>query len=81
MDAINVLNIIDGNVNLALKKVGLPKEEVELMASLRESICRKQCKANNGSTYLNENDKCTACGCNMQAKWRAPEAKCIVGAW
>lgn len=77
----NIINIVEGTVNLALKNVGLPNEEVELMATLRERICKTQCTFNQGKTYLNENDKCNACGCNMKAKWRATDAKCILGAW
>ena len=76
-----IVNIVEGHANLALKKLGIADTEVELLAQLRESICKRQCKANNGNTYLDEKNKCTACGCNMEAKWRATEAKCIIGAW
>lgn len=76
-----IINILDGNANLLLKKVGLPNEEVELLATLREGICTKQCAFNQGKTYLTEEKKCAACGCHMDVKWRAIEAKCILGAW
>lgn len=76
-----VTNIIEGHANLALKKLGMPNEEVELMATLRERICRTQCTANNGDTFLNNEDRCTACNCKMEAKWRAIGAKCPVGTW
>jgi hypothetical protein len=74
----NPLNIVDGFANLALKKVGMPNEEVELMATLRKRICESDIERGNPMLV---DGKCTKCGCVMEAKWRALNAKCIIGKW
>lgn len=74
----NIVTIADGFAQLALKKVGMPNEEVELMAMLRERVCNG-CVVNANPVLVE--GKCTKCGCTMAAKWRALNATCPLNKW
>jgi hypothetical protein len=81
----DIISIIEGHTNLALKKVGIEFNEVEQLAVLRERVCRDQCTENNGTTYLytdeKEKERCAACNCVMEAKWRSVSAFCPFRKW
>lgn len=73
-----ITTIVDGFTQLAKKTVGMPNEEVELTATLRERVCNGCIVDNNPVLF---EGKCTKCGCVMAAKWRAINAKCPIGKW
>lgn len=74
----NPKDIAEGYANLARKKMGFAKEEVEATAALRARTCND---CTDGGNPVLVNGKCTKCGCVMEAKWRALNAKCIIGKW
>jgi uncharacterized protein (DUF983 family) len=76
-----ILNIVEGTVNLARKKFGIADSETEMMAVLRERACREWCTENNGTTFLTPENKCSQCGCDMEKKWRAVDAACPFKLW
>lgn len=76
----NPLHIIEGHVNKAISKTILADSEVELLASERLLICTG-CKDTAGNKCLNDTDRCCRCGCDMQAKTRALNAKCPINKW
>lgn len=80
-----ILSIVEGHANLVRKKFGIANDEVELLATLRERVCRDQCTENKGKTFLFIDDKnkerCGACNCVMEAAWRAVDKKCPFRKW
>jgi hypothetical protein len=78
MSAKDIPNIIEGHLLKNAKRAGVTSEEVETLAKLRERTCNG-CTSNGNPTLYQ--GKCLACGCDMEAKWRALNATCIQGKW
>jgi hypothetical protein len=74
----NPKDIAEGYTNLARKKIGFAKPDIEQIAVLRENVCNT---CTDGGNRVLVSGKCTKCGCVMEAKWRALNAKCIIGKW
>lgn len=74
------LQIIEGHINKALSATPLASTEIEALSAQRITHCN-ECKHDDGSSCLSPSQTCCRCGCDMQAKTRAVNAKCPVGKW
>jgi len=65
----------EGWMNLFWERLGLADKSVESLAKERALICM-------GCPFLDkQKDKCTACGCHVEAKIRSPKAFCPKRKW
>lgn len=71
----NPINVAEGWMNVARKKLDIARPEVEALAKIRGEICIA-CEH-----VGKENIKCGLCGCAIEAKIRAPHEKCPDKRW
>ena len=66
--------IVNGYSNLVKSKLGLSSEEDEKIFQARRTIC-------NACSKKTENDRCSMCGCPLEAKTRSLITNCPDGNW
>lgn len=71
---LNIKLITEGYYNLLKSKIKISKKDIEDLSTYRLSICA-------ACEDFREDNTCSNCGCNMNAKSRARSARCPIGKW
>lgn len=72
----SLIDIIEGNFNLAKKKLGSNDDAIESLYKIRISICNDCEHASNTKIR-----RCKLCGCLLESKTRAKGSECPIKKW